>query len=386
MADEGTAVPAARRRVLFVVDTLSGGGAERFVSTCLAHLDRASFEPHLALLRDEVVYPLPDDVHPVILGKRRWWHFGRAARRLAAWLHEHRPHVVLSALEHCSAITDAALNKATVPRPFWIARTANQPQHGLNWIESSRRQQAYRHADRILANSQGSADAFVRMYPFTRHKLRVIGNPTDFEQIDRMAREPVDLPDADVPTVIAVARLAQQKRPDVLVEAFARVRSQMVARLAICGDGPQRRAVERLVRDRGLADCVVLAGFQPNPYAWMARSDLFVLSSDYEGLPNALIEAQGLGLPAVSTSCPSGPSEIIEDGVTGILVPCGNAARMAEAVLALLQDTDRRRAFGQAARQRIRQQYGVGPLLSELCALLRERTTSGPPHDERKTT
>ena len=122
----------------------------------------------------------------------------------------------------------------------------------------------------------------------------------------------------------------------------------------------------------GLTAHVHLAGFVDNPYAWMAASDLFALTSDYEGLPNALIEAQGLGLPAVSTDCPFGPNEIIEPGVTGLLVPPGDVAALADAMAQLLADPERRRALGAAARRRARALYGIENLLPSLHELLEE--------------
>lgn len=360
-----------RTRVLFVVGTLTGGGAERFVSTCLVHLDRRRFEPALALMRREVTYPLPDDVPLTVLGKHRPWHTPRAIRRLARCLNELRPHVVLSALPYASVVTGAALRR-TRAQPTWVARTANHPRCIARGLRGFFRRAAYRRADLVLANSRGSAAAFVAKFPFARETIRVLPNPTDFGRIDRLALGAGGVPRSAVATVVAIGRLVAQKRPDLLVEAFARARRRVEARLLICGDGPLRAAVRRRVERLGLTAHVHLAGFVDNPYAWMAASDLFALTSDYEGLPNALIEAQGLGLPAVSTDCPFGPNEIIEPGVTGLLVPPGDVAALADAMAQLLADPERRRALGAAARRRARALYGIEDLLPSLHELLEE--------------
>jgi glycosyltransferase involved in cell wall biosynthesis len=351
---------------------LSGGGAERFVSTCLVHLDRARFEPALALVRGEVSYPLPDDVTVEVLGKRRVWHGWRAVRRLAAVIERLQPQVVASALGFCNVLVAAALRRSAWC-PFWIARSANHPAYEGRGLRRRQLRRAYGAADRVVANSHGLAEAVAAAYPEVRDKLDVVGNPTDFERIDRLAGEPAPLPPASCPTVIAVGRLSRQKRPDRLLAAFARTRERMPARLVLCGEGPRERTVRRQGRRLGIGDDVRLPGFCHNPYAWMARSDLFVLSSDYEGLPNALIEAQGLGLPAVTMNCPCGPGEIVEDGVTGLLVePSAGPEALAEAMVALLTNPERRSAFGRAARDRARSRYGLEAVMETWQALLAE--------------
>jgi len=141
--------------------------------------------------------------------------------------------------------------------------------------------------------------------------------------------------------VLGVGKLKPQKGFDVLLRAFARVRAARPARLVILGEGPQRRALEQLARELGLsADDVALPGFVANPYAWMARSAVFALSSRWEGLPNALIEALACGCAVVSSDCPSGPAEILENGRLGPLVPVDDAAALAAAIERALAPSD----------------------------------------------
>jgi glycosyltransferase involved in cell wall biosynthesis len=119
------------------------------------------------------------------------------------------------------------------------------------------------------------------------------------------------------------------------------------------GDGPDRPHVEALTAELGLRDSVQLPGFEPNPYKYMARAALFVLSSRYEGLPNALIEAQACGVPVVSTDCPTGPREILEGGVCGPLVGVGDADAMCGAMLGVLSDVRLAESYVLAAEQRL---------------------------------
>jgi glycosyltransferase involved in cell wall biosynthesis len=173
----------------------------------------------------------------------------------------------------------------------------------------------------------------IARYPFASGRLEVILNPTDFAAIDRLASQPTEVEKPKGPLLISVGRLGRQKRIDVMLEALALLRQHVPAVLWVCGEGPQGGALKRLAAKLGVDSAVSWFGFQDNPYALMRQADLFVLTSDYEGLPNSLIEAQGLGLPAVATRCPTGPDEIIDDGVTGILVHVGDVGAVADARL-----------------------------------------------------
>jgi glycosyltransferase involved in cell wall biosynthesis len=151
--------------------------------------------------------------------------------------------------------------------------------------------------------------------------------------------------------------LSRQKRYDLLLRAVARVCEREPVSLWICGDGPERERLRTLAAHLNLEAAVRFLGFLDNPYPAMRRSDLFVMTSDHEGLPNALIEAQALGVAAVSTRCPYGPDEVIEDGVTGLLVPVGDVAAIAGAIASLLSQPDRRAEMGKAALGLMRRRF-----------------------------
>jgi glycosyltransferase involved in cell wall biosynthesis len=138
-----------------------------------------------------------------------------------------------------------------------------------------------------------------------------------------------------------------QKDFPTLLKAFARVRAVRPARLLILGEGKERTELEVLARELGVASDVALPGFVPNPFPHMMRASVFVLSSAWEGLPGVLIEAMACGCPVVSTDCPSGPAEILDGGVYGPLVPVGDDAALAKAILSVLEtppDPERLRA------------------------------------------
>lgn len=348
--------------VWFVSTTLDQGGAQRVTSTLLQHLDRDLLRPTLCLLRDQVGFPLPGNVPVHRLGYSGLRSFPAAAWRLARLIDRHRPDLVCSTVNANNLLAGVAL-RATRHRPCWVARFGNAPSLHDGRLRRVVARRIYGHADRVVTNSRGLAQEVVACYPAVRGRPAVLPNPTDFEALDAMAAQPApQIVHADGPLLLAVGRLFPQKRYDVMLHALARVRERVPARLWVCGSGPLREQLALLTRDLGLTEAVAWLGHCDNPYALMAQADLFLLTSDHEGLPNALIEAQGLGLAAVSTRCPHGPDEIVDADATGLLVPVGDPEAVAQAVLALLEDPQRRQAMGAAARLRARERFDCAAL------------------------
>jgi glycosyltransferase involved in cell wall biosynthesis len=169
----------------------------------------------------------------------------------------------------------------------------------------------------------------------------VIHEPIMTEELLAAARAPVEHPwfaDGEPPVLLAAGRLTAQKDYPTLLRAFRAAREARALRLVVLGEGEERGRLEALARELGVAPEVDFAGFVANPYAFMARASLFVVSSAWEGLPTVMVEAMACGAPVVSTDCPSGPGEILERGRYGRLVAVGDAAALAGAMLATLDD------------------------------------------------
>jgi glycosyltransferase involved in cell wall biosynthesis len=176
-------------------------------------------------------------------------------------------------------------------------------------------------------------------------KVKVIYNPTVTPEIFRKATEPVQHPwfvDNRVPIILAAGRLHRQKDFPTLLRAFSLLRQNRPCRLVILGDGKKRRrkALRQLAKQLGIEKDVSLPGFVENPFAYMARANLFVLSSAWEGFGNVIVEALACGCPVVSTDCRSGPREILDNGRYGRLVPVGDPEALARAMLEALDDPD----------------------------------------------
>ncbi|RKR06952.1 glycosyltransferase involved in cell wall biosynthesis [Kushneria sinocarnis] len=197
----------------------------------------------------------------------------------------------------------------------------------------------YPDADGIVAVSDGVAADLVATAGLPAASITTIYNPVVTPGMLKMVDEPSPHPwleDGGTPVIVAAGRLVPQKGFATLLQAFARVLQQQPARLLILGEGPERDALLALGEQLDIRAHIDLPGFETNPYAAFARADLFVLSSEHEGLPGVLIQALACGCPVVSTDCPSGPVEILEDGRYGKLVPVNDAVRMGDAMLETL--------------------------------------------------
>jgi glycosyltransferase involved in cell wall biosynthesis len=197
----------------------------------------------------------------------------------------------------------------------------------------------YSWADHIVPVSQGIADDLAKMARKPLENIRVIYNPVVTPELLEEAKEPLDHPwfaQGEPPVILGVGRLHQQKDFPTLIRAFALVRQHKPTRLMLLGEGPDRHKLEALIKELGLTNEIALPGFINNPYAFISKASVFVLSSLYEGLPTVLIEAIAIGTKVISTDCPSGPAEILDSGRYGCLVPVGGINAIAEAILTTL--------------------------------------------------
>ena len=272
----------------------------------------------------------------------------RALWPLVRYLRRERPVAMLSAMNHANVVAVLARRLAGVNTRLVVSeRTtiSSEARRASGW--SARAVYAlvprlYRRADAIVAVSREAARDLEAFAGLAAGAVTPIYNPFDLARIARMAAESIPhpwfAPGQRRPVVLAVGRLVELKDFPTLLRAFAAVRQRRDARLLILGEGELRGELAGLAHSLGLGpDDFDMPGFVANPYAYLARAALFVLSSRWEGLPGVLIEAMACGTPVVSTDCPSGPREILEDGRWGALVPVGDGAALADAIEAALR-------------------------------------------------
>lgn len=361
---------ANRQTKLLVVTTqMSDGGAERFASTLLKSLDRESFSVELCTLRDDRGYELPGDLQVYSLGYSGVLSLPRTVRRLSHLIASTQPNVVLSCVNATNIVTGLAVKRCPL-LVRWFARVGNSPRQADRGLRRFVLRHLYRDSDLVIANAEALRDEMIECYGLKNHPMAVALNPCDLPQIRRAAsvgQSPIKRADY---RIVACGRLANQKRYDVMLRALASLQMRESVELVICGDGPLRRSLERLANHLQIRDQVTFLGFVENPHAIMASADLFLLTSDYEGLPNALIEAQALGVPAISTDCQTGPREIVEEGVTGLLVPVRDAHALSAAVSKLLDDVDLRQSMSVAAVASVEKRFALDVVMDDWQALL----------------
>lgn len=318
------------------------GGAERTSLNLIGSLDRKILDPtvcclhHLPPLTGMVPetqnFSMPDK--PGLLPRLR--HFLKI-RKLAA-----ESDVVIGTLQLQSVFAAALL--APGKTIAWLrndlrGKFDGKPAVFVN-IYKALLAWALRRCRGIVCVSEGVRRSCAAIWPDLAPRLRVFPNPTDIDRIRREAEKP--LPEAleacfRKPVILGVGRLEQQKNFPLLIEACAILRRRgRHFSLCLVGRGSQRERLEKLARDSGMEGHIHFAGYQPNPYALMARSAALALSSNHEGNPNVLIEALCVGIPVVATNCPSGPEEILCGGAYGRLVPMNDAQALADALEATL--------------------------------------------------
>lgn len=207
------------------------------------------------------------------------------------------------------------------------------------WVQRRSVRWLYRQADRLLVPSQGVADDLADHTGFPSEQISVVRSPIVTQSLAEQALLQPGHPwfaDPSAPVILGVGELGYRKDFETLIRAFARLRARRPCRLIILGRGRRRERLESLARELGVDDDLDLPGFESNPYAFMARADLFVLSSRWEGMPVALVEALACRTPVVSTDCPSGPREVLEGRSVGELVPVEDDQAMAGAMEAML--------------------------------------------------
>jgi len=332
-------------RIAVLVSFSGAGGVERVTANLLQGFIERGVAVDLLLIKAQGMHmdAIPAAVNRVPLGVS---HSFAALLPLIRYLRRTRPAALLVAKHRAIVVALLARRLAGVATPvigqFHTTLSAALADRSVwtraLWSRSMRL--FYPWADRIVGVSRGVVDDVAAMAGLPRERLTVIPNPVVSEALFVGARAPLDHPwlaaGRSVPVVIGSGRFTRQKDFPTLIRAFAQLRSARPARLLILGDGADRDACWRLVEELGLSEDVQFTGLVQNPYAYLARAQLFVLSSRWEGSPTVLTEALALGIPVVSTDCPSGPREILDNGRLAPLVPVEDVEALARAMAQVL--------------------------------------------------
>lgn len=351
-------------RIAFVINSLGPGGAERVLDQVMRMAPPGAWECHLVLLDDEKEWRVPPDTVTVHrLDCKR----GMIAsiRQLKAVLAAIQPGLVVSFLVRANVATVIAARAQRIP--CIISERSQLSTHLENEHRGLRRMAAkaaprltYPLANRIIAVSDGVRADLVGKFGVKRDRVQTIYNPYDLE---RIRREALAQPEFDLPErfLVSAGRLVKRKGFDDLLDAYAEAKTNLP--LCILGEGAERDRLISRIQAMGLAKQVRFLGYARNPFAVLARAEMFVSPSHCEGFPNAIAEAMVLGVPVVSTDCPSGPAELLDEveavgfdgvhcGKYGILTPVGRPELLARGIKQM-GDPETRGHYSDAARLRM---------------------------------
>lgn len=360
------------KHIALFIRYLPIGGIQRIVVRLANEFARRGHKVDIVLAKGEGALrtEVGSGVRLVNLNKPRVW---MALPSLLKYLRREKPDVLFSAEDPVNLVAIAASLFQSARLRVVISVRSNIGEYassGEVWYGpyiTHMVRALYPMSAAIIAVSKGVLDNLSKISPRAAAKGVVVYNPVVTDDLHNRAATPLTHPwfvDRTRPIVLGVGRLTVQKNFRLLIDAFALMRESVDARLVIIGDGNQRPNLEMQISEMKLGDTVALLGFVENPYPFMARASLFVLSSSYEGFGSVVVEALACGCPVVSTDCPSGPSEILEGGKWGRLVPVDDERALAEAMhLALTEvpDTERlrRRAMDFSAEKAVEEYLDV---------------------------
>jgi len=368
-------------QISLVISSLASGGAEKVMATMANYwatsnnsvtlitlsprnTDFYQLHPQVKRVSLNLVDVSPDLCSAVSNNLRR-------VKRLREEIRRDTPDVVISFMDTTNVLT--LLATVGSPTPAVVSERIDPRYHRINWIWAALRRLLYHRARAVVVQSEdvrGWAES-------VNHKngVWVIPNPLNGAQCEaesKSDRSVSALPQGRL--VVAMGRLVPQKGFDLLIQAFARcARKAHNWSLVILGDGEESGRLKTLAVELGIGARVSLAGRVAQPLAILRRAHLFTLSSRYEGFPNALLEAMACGLPVISFDCPSGPREIVRDGIDGVLVPPSNVAELAAAMERLMLDDEERRRLGLRA-QEVTQRFGLERIMGIWNVLLDQIT------------
>jgi len=341
------------KRITCIISSLGGGGAERNLVRLSDWLTKMGHQVTILTLNRTIknFYEVPSNVLHSIAPKEahisnRWFRLHRFHPQFIALkkcILETEPNLVISFIDISNISVLMSLRTSKIP--VIVSERIDPREHRIRWTWSLLRRIYYPKAFQVIIVAHELLQWATTRWP--RWNVSVIPNAILPPLIPLMSERPKWFSQKNV---VAMGRLNKQKGFDLLLQAFARIAEQFPEwNLTIMGEGLERISLETEILSLGLKGRVHLPGLINNPSGVLVQSDLFILSSLYEGFPNALAEAMACGLPVISFDCPSGPKEIIRNGIDGILVPVGNMSALSQAMQKLMADDAGRKRLASRA-------------------------------------
>ena len=346
-------------KIAIFVSFSGTGGVERMILNLADGFAGHGVQVDLLLIKSQGI-SLPEMASSVRIIHLNAQHTFSSLPALMRYLLREKPLALLSAKDRANQVAIAAKKLSGQPARL-VVRMGTTVSAALagkgilkKWIWYLPMRLFYRGADKIVAVSRGVHRDMLNITGLNPNDIEVIANPVISTRIHELAQMPVTHPwlsEDKLPIIVGAGRLTRQKDFPTLIKAFAKASASRPLRLVILGEGNDRDQLTALTRHLGIEAHVNLPGFEANPYMFIKRASLFVLSSIWEGSPNVLTEALALGTPVVATDCQSGPREILENGRYGPLVPIGDPDALAAAMLQVLDEPPNAEFLKMAVRE-----------------------------------
>ncbi|WP_201353782.1 glycosyltransferase [Hydrogenimonas urashimensis] len=314
-----------RKKVLFIIPSMRGGGAEKVISIILKKIDKKKFEPILVLLEKKGKFL--EELPPIKIIDLKTPRARYALFQIIRVIYLEKPEIVFTTLGHLNLII--ALIRPLFSKSIkFIARESNtvsvqNQTEKYPIIFNFLYRNIYNNFDKIICQSEYMKNDLIINYKIKKNKIVVINNPVDIDDIEKKSNDfKPECYNNNMINLVAIGRLVYQKGFDLLIKAFAKLDKKYT--LTILGNGPLRNELERLAQNYSINERIKLVGFQKNPYPYMKNADFLVLSSRYEGFPNVVLEANCCGIPVIAFNCPGGTNEIIKNELNGFLCSCSD--------------------------------------------------------------
>lgn len=329
-------------KIVFLLPSLAGGGAERVILTLANLFSENGYEVSIVLITDNISYDdhVSSKIKLVKFGSKR---VITSFLKLRSFIIKEKPNIIFSTLAHLNIFIlflKLFLRQSSLKYVIRETNTLSEINKSNNSFKirvlHSLVKLQYPKADLVICPSNGVASDLVQNFGINEKKISVIYNPLDFNLISKLSNEPIrnlNFFNKNEKIIIGLGSLSKQKDFSTLIKAVKEVNKMYNCKLLIIGEGNERERLESLIINLELQGKVLMPGFKKNPFKYLKQSDVFVLSSKYEGLPNSLIQAFLLDIPCIATDCKSGPREILNDGEFGQLVEVGDYYQMSEAII-----------------------------------------------------
>jgi len=322
------------QRLVGIIHQLTMGGAERMMVQILNHFVSEGIDVHLILFQNKGIHKDSLDDR-IIIHDLDSTSVTKGIIKCLRRVYTIQPDIVFSGIGHVniSLASFIPFMKVFLPKSRWISRETNIVSLKIkkekypkifNFLYKT----VYQNYDVVIAQSKDMQDDLKINYPKSAKKSLVINNPVNIESIQSLVSSEISFTfDKDKIYLLTVGELRKTKRQDLLLEAFAKL--PLNYRLIIVGTGKEEEVLKSLAFSLDIDSRVYFEGYQHNPFSYMAQADLFLLTSEHEGFPNVLLEANSIGTPIVAFNCQGGISEIIEEGLNGFSVPFGDVNKLA---------------------------------------------------------